>query len=478
MLRIPAFADGEARILDVVGSGKVKTMNKLLVANRGEIACRVIRSAKSLGIATVAVYSEADARALHVKQADESFLLGPAKATESYLSTDRVLAAAHKTGAQAIHPGYGFLAESSHFAERVTESGLTWIGPTPEQIVAMGDKQRARDIAEAAGVPVLKGSRRFAVGEHDGLLAAGATVGYPLLVKASAGGGGIGMRVAEKADQLEKIVESTQTIAERSFGDGTVFLERYVPKARHIEIQLFGFGAGRAVHFYERECSIQRRFQKVIEESPACNLLTDLRDRMAAAAVALAESQNYEGAGTAEFIVDAATNDFFFLEMNTRIQVEHPVTEMTANVDLVALQIQQARGEDLSALTQDSIKRAGHAIECRLYAENPAKMFLPSPGTLDALILPPTTDRVRIDTGVSEGDVITPYYDPMIAKLICGGESREAALELMAKTLAGIKIEGIANNVSFLEQVVAHPHFRNGDVFTGFIDTYKADLIV
>lgn len=452
-------------------------MKKLLVANRGEIACRVIRSAKSLGIKTVAVYSEVDAASQHVKQADEAVAIGPAKATESYLSTDRVLAAARDTQADAIHPGYGFLAESAHFASRIIDSGLTWIGPEPEQIEAMGDKGRARGIAEAAGVPVLAGSPRFAVGENDGLLAAAEAVGYPLLVKASAGGGGIGMRLVEQADELEKVVESTQAMAERSFGDGTVFLERYIAKARHIEIQLFGFGDGRAVHYYERECSIQRRFQKVIEESPACNLPDQVRDRMAAAAVALAESQSYAGAGTAEFIVDAATNEFFFLEMNTRIQVEHPVTEMTADVDLVALQIRLARGDDLSAITQDSIARSGHAIECRLYAENPAKMFLPSPGTLDTFVLPMAADSVRIDSGVIEGDVITPYYDPMIAKLICAGASRQDALDLMVDALGATKIEGIANNVSFLAQIVAHPDFRNGDVFTGFIDTYKADLL-
>ena len=341
----------------------------------------------------------------------------------------------------------------------------------------MGDKERARGIAEAAGVPVLKGSRRFAMGETDGLLEAGATVGYPLLVKASAGGGGIGMRLVEQPDQLEKVVASTQAMAERSFSDGTVFLERYIAKARHIEIQVFGFGGGRAVHFYERECSIQRRFQKVIEEAPACNLPDDVRTRMAAAAVGLAESQSYEGAGTVEFILDAASNEYFFLEMNTRIQVEHPVTEMTTDVDLVQLQIKLARGDDLSAVTQSSIKQAGHAIECRLYAENPVKMFLPSPGKLETLILPQATDRVRIDTGFSEGDVVTPYYDPMLAKLICSSATRKESLKMMAQALAATKIEGIASNVSFLEKIVSHREFSKGDIFTGFIDTHKTDLI-
>lgn len=452
-------------------------MKKLLVANRGEIACRVIRGARSLGIATVAVHSEADAAALHVKHADEAVAIGPAKAAESYLKVENILAAARATGADAIHPGYGFLAENAQFAEAVMSNGLIWIGPEPEQITAMGDKERARAIAERAGVPVLKGSPRFAVGENEGLQAAAAQVGYPLLVKASAGGGGIGMKLVESDAVLEKVVESTQSMAERSFGDGAVFLERYIPKARHIEIQVFGFGDGRAVHFYERECSIQRRFQKVVEEAPASDLPAAVRDSMARAAVSLAQAQSYRGAGTAEFIVDAETKEFFFLEMNTRIQVEHPVTEMTTGADLVALQIRLARGDDLSALTQESIQQSGHAVECRLYAENPDKMFLPSPGQLNTLILPQATDSVRIDTGVAQGDVITPYYDPMIAKLICSGATRSAALDAMNAALGQTSIEGIANNVEFLRRIVTHPKFVAGDVFTGFIDTYKNDLI-
>lgn len=452
-------------------------MNKLLVANRGEIACRVMRSAKSMGIRTVAVYSEIDAQSLHVKQADESILIGPAKAAESYLNVDSILAAAAEVDADAVHPGYGFLAENAEFAARVTGAELIWVGPTPAQISTMGDKERARTIAEAAGIPVLTGSRRIAVGEINGLHEAASTVGYPLLVKASAGGGGIGMRLVDKPEQLEKTVSSTQAMAERSFGDGVIFLERYIAKARHIEIQVFGFGDGRAVHFYERECSIQRRFQKVIEEAPAVSFPTDMRDKMATAAVSLAENQAYAGAGTAEFIVDADTNDFYFLEMNTRIQVEHPVTEMTTNSDLVALQIRLARGDNLTSITQASIVQSGHAIECRLYAENPTKMFMPSPGTLETLTFPRATDSVRIDSGVVEGDAVTPYYDPMIAKLICAADSRGAALDLMAVSLGQTKIDGIANNLTFLENVVVHPQFRDGNVFTGFIENFKSDLI-
>ena len=394
-------------------------MNKILIANRGEIACRVIRSAQALGARTVAVYSDADRESLHVASADEAVHIGAAKAAESYLNIDALLAAAAATGATAVHPGYGFLAENAGFASRVIEAGLVWVGPTPAQIEAMGDKARARSLAESAGVPIVPGSARFPTGELDGLEAAAEQVGYPLLVKASAGGGGIGMRLVDGPEQLRKTAEATQTMAERSFGDGTVFLERYIPRARHVEIQVFGFGDGRAVHVYERDCSIQRRFQKVIEEAPAPGLPNDVRQRMAEAAARLAASQHYRGAGTVEFIVNAETFEFFFLEMNTRIQVEHPVTECITGLDLVSLQLRLAAGETLDHLTQDSIPLAGHAIECRLYAENPAKMFLPSPGKLARFALPAATEGVRIDTGVREGDTITAYYDPMVAKLIC-----------------------------------------------------------
>ena len=452
-------------------------MKTLMVANRGEIACRVIRSAKALGMTTVAVYSEADAEALHVKSADQALPVGPAKAAESYLNVENILAAAAQANVDAIHPGYGFLAENADFAAAVMAAGITWIGPTPEQIVAMGDKERARGIAEAAGVPVLPGSARFAPGDTGGLADAAARVGFPLLVKASAGGGGIGMRLVEKVEDLAKVVEATQSMAARSFGDGTVFLERYIPRARHIEIQIFGFGDGRAVHFFERECSIQRRFQKVIEEAPASNLSPRTAAQMGAAAVALAEAQRYRGAGTCEFIVDAQTEDYYFLEMNTRIQVEHPVTELTTDSDLVALQIQLARGDDLSDLTQDRIVQRGHALECRIYAENPAKMFLPSPGTLAEFKLPAPSTNIRVDTGVAEGDVITPFYDPMIAKLICRGEDRAQALATMSAALGATRIEGIANNVAFLRRVIEHPEFDAGNAYTGFIDAFKDDLI-
>ncbi|MGR8947955.1 MAG: acetyl-CoA carboxylase biotin carboxylase subunit [Gammaproteobacteria bacterium] len=452
-------------------------MNKLLIANRGEIACRIMRTAKNMGLSTVAVYSEADASALHVTSADEAVLLGPAKAQESYLVSEKILAAAESTGADAIHPGYGFLAENAQFAQQVIDAGLIWVGPAPEQIDAMGDKERAKIVAQQVSVPTLPGSARIESLADVDIASMANEVGYPMLVKACAGGGGIGMRLVNNADELVKVVEGTQTMAERSFGDGSVFLERYIPKARHVEVQIFGFGDGRAVHLFERDCSIQRRFQKVIEESPAPNLPNDVREAMARAAVAFASSQNYLGAGTVEFVVDADTKEFFFLEMNTRIQVEHPVTEMVTGHDIVALQLGLASGSKIADLTQDNISSQGHSIECRIYAENPDKMFLPSPGELATYSMPEQSANIRIDTGVSEGDTITPYYDPMIAKLVCYGASRELALAEMRNALEQVKIEGIANNVKFLQRAIVHSQFASGDVFTGFIDANKDELI-
>ncbi len=451
-------------------------MKKVLVANRGEIACRVIRACRSLDLSPIAVYSEADAGSLHVESADEAHLLGPAKAAESYLKVDRILEAAKASGADAVHPGYGFLAENAGFARAVDEAGLIWVGPRPATIVDMGDKERARLLAKSAEVPVLPGSPRFPEGDLGGLEAAGEAVGYPLLVKASAGGGGIGMRLVEAPDQLAKVVTATQGMAARAFGDGTVFLERLVRKARHIEIQVFGLGDGRALHFFERECSIQRRFQKIVEESPAPGLPEETRWAMAAAAVRLAAQERYRGAGTVEFVVDGESGDFFFLEMNTRIQVEHPVTEMITGRDLVALQLRLAAGEDL-ALNQDEIRRNGHAIECRLYAENPDKMFLPQPGTLSTLAFPEESEGVRIDSGVREGDKITAYYDPMIAKVVCHAETRAAAIDRSLQTLKAIRLEGIVTNLAFLIRTLDHPAFRAGETHTGFIDQHKAELL-
>jgi 3-methylcrotonyl-CoA carboxylase alpha subunit len=452
-------------------------MRKVLIANRGEIACRVIRSCRAMGIRTVAVHSEADAGALHVELADEAYPVGPAPAKQSYLSVPAILAVAEASGADAVHPGYGFLAENSAFARAVMAAGFTWIGPDPDSIDDMGDKERARLLAKAAGVPILPGSSRFARGELHGLAEAAEEVGFPLLVKASAGGGGIGMRRVDSSADLAKIVETTQTLAEKSFGDGAIYLERLVPKARHIEIQVFGFGDGRAVHLFERECSIQRRFQKIIEETPAPRLDPSTLKQMAASAVALSRQERYRGAGTIEFVVDAETGAFYFLEMNTRIQVEHPVTEMTTGFDLVALQVRLARGEDLTQLTQDSIQRDGCAVECRLYAENPKMNFLPSPGVLRRFHLPPAERGLRIDTGVREGDQITFHYDPMIAKLVARGDTRDSAIGRMRECLAELAVEGVATNAAFLARVLDHPAFRAGDTHTGFVAEHGDALL-
>ena len=447
----------------------------VLIANRGEIARRVMRSCRSAGLRTVAVYSDADAELPHVGEADMAVAIGPAAARESYLRADRILDALGQTGADAVHPGYGFLSENADFAEAVTARGAVWIGPAPETIRDMGDKQRAREIAQAAGVPVVPGSRRFPSGDIEGLEVAAQEVGFPLLVKASAGGGGIGMRRVDDRAVLHETVEATQSMAANAFGDGTVFLERFIPRARHVEVQVFGFGNGEAIHLYERDCSLQRRYQKVIEETPAPDLQADVRASMTTAAVQLARATRYEGAGTVEFIVDAETQAFFFLEMNTRIQVEHPVTEMVTGVDLVAMQIDLARGR-LSDLPQDIIASSGAAIECRLYAENPAKMFMPSPGPLTCFAPPEPTEALRVDTGYAEGNTVTPYYDPMIAKLIVKGDTRDAAIEAATEALQAFRIEGLKTNRDFLLACLRHGEFAAGRVHTGFIDENGAQL--
>jgi len=452
-------------------------MKRVLIANRGEIACRIIRSCKALGLETVAVYSEADAGALHVELADGAKPIGPAPARQSYLDIDAVIAAAKAAEVDAIHPGYGFLAENPRFAVRVEAEGFIWIGPQPKTIEDMGDKERARLLAKAAGVPVLPGSPRFAPEDLSGLEEEAEGVGYPLLVKASGGGGGIGMQRVDGQDKLRGVVESTQAMAARAFGDGTVYLERLISEARHIEIQVFGLGDGHVVHLFERDCSIQRRYQKIIEETPAPGLAEDQRQTMAAAAVALAAQERYRGAGTIEFVVDATTKEFFFLEMNTRIQVEHPVTEMTTGHDLVALQMRLARGDDLSGLMQERIRQAGHAIECRIYAENPARMFLPSPGPLEVFRLPEPDERLRVDAGVRAGDRISPHYDPLITKLICRGDDRGQAIERSLAALRASAIEGIHTNLKFLIKVLEHPVFRAGDVHTQFVDAHRSELV-
>ena len=450
-------------------------MRKVLVANRGEIACRVFRACRANNLSCVAVYSDADAGALHAESADESVHIGPSSPRESYLNAEKILDAARKTGADAVHPGYGFLAENADFAEAVEGAGLAWIGPRPQSIRDMGNKSRARALAEAAGVPVLPGTGRVSAEDPDELLRAAEQTGFPLLVKAAAGGGGIGMRTVAGPEQLAEAVKSTGALAARAFGDGDVFLERHVARARHVEAQVFGDGAGGAVHFGERECSIQRRFQKIIEESPSPGVSAETRARMCAAAVALAKSQKYAGAGTVEFIHDDDRGEFFFLEMNTRIQVEHPVTEMVWGADLVGMQLRLAGGGGGGAASPSG--GAGHAIECRLCAENPAKMFLPSPGKLETLRFPAESEDLRVDSGYREGDLVTPFYDSLLAKIIVRGKNREDAAEKMSAALAEVKIEGAQTNLEFLARCASHPAFRAGETTTDFIDRHRADLI-
>ena len=445
------------------------TISKILIANRGEIACRIIRSCRDLGIATAAIYSEADAGSLHVTLADEAFAIGPPPAAKSYLDQDAILAALKSSGADAVHPGYGFLAENARFAAAVENSGRIWIGARPKTIEDMGDKERARDIAKASGVPVLPGSPRFRPGDLAGLTAAGESVGYPLLVKPAAGGGGIGMRLVETADTLQAQVETTQALAERSFGDGTVYLERLVARARHIEVQVFGFGDGGGVHFFDRECSVQRRFQKVIEEAPAPDVPRNLRQEMHEAALRLVAHGNYRGAGTVEFIYDGSGQAFYFLEMNTRIQVEHAASEMITGQDLVNAQIALASG-NFTAPSQEDITATGHAIECRIYAERPEKNFLPSPGNLTRFRLPDENSALRIDHGFREGDQITPYYDPMIAKVIVRGDDRKDAIERMLSALGEISVEGVSTNLTFLKQMLLDPVYRTDLPTTRYVE--------
>ena len=414
--------------------------------------------------------------ARHVAEADEALPIGPAAAKESYLVADKIIAAARESGADAIHPGYGFLAENPGFAQAVEDAGLVWVGPTAESIAAMGDKERARTIARDAGLPIVPGSARLTADDPSGHEEAAEAVGFPLLVKASAGGGGIGMRQVDDPAKLADVVGATQTMAERAFGDGTVYLERLVQRPRHVEIQVFGHGDGRGFHLMERECSVQRRFQKIVEEAPSPAVDSDLRARMTGAALALVERERYRGAGTVEFIL-APDGDFYFLEMNTRIQVEHPATEMITGLDLIGLQLRLARGEDLSGLAAPADGPDGHAIECRIYAENPDRNFLPSPGLLERFAPPPVGDGIRLDTGVTEGDRITPFYDPMIAKLVAHGSDRDGAIDRMLTALGEFRIEGIATNIDFLSRVIDHDAFRAGNTHTGFVDEHRSDLM-
>ena len=447
---------------------------KILIANRGEIACRVAATARGLGIQTVAVYSDADAGARHVAECDEAYRLGPAPAKESYLRGDAIIEIAKRSGAQAIHPGYGFLSENEDFAEACASAGLTFIGPPPSAIRAMGLKAESKQLMEKAKVPLVPG---YHGGNQDPafLLEQADKIGYPVLIKASAGGGGKGMRVVEKSADFDAALASCKREAISSFGDDAVLIEKYLQRPRHIEIQVFADTQGECVYLFERDCSVQRRHQKVLEEAPAPGLDKKRRKAMGEAAVAAAKAVNYVGAGTVEFIADQG-GTFYFMEMNTRLQVEHPVTEEITGLDLVEWQLRVANGEPLP-LSQDELAIDGHAIEARIYAENPLKGFLPSIGTLTHMRMPVEDGPVRIDSGVREGDTISHYYDPMIAKLIVWGADRGAALAAMAQALRECEISGVATNVEFLGRVIACRDFASGAVDTGLIERNREELL-
>ncbi|KAF1711463.1 3-methylcrotonyl-CoA carboxylase [Pseudoxanthomonas kalamensis DSM 18571] len=439
---------------------------RILIANRGEIACRIIRSCQRMGIDTVAVHSDADADALHVRLADQSCRIGPAASADSYLRGDRIIEAALRCGAQAVHPGYGFLSENEAFAEACTAAGLVFIGPPVTAIRAMGSKSAAKTLMEQAGVPLVPGYH----GDEqspDLLREQAGRIGYPVLIKATAGGGGKGMRIVESDAEFDAMLASCQREAAASFGDARVLVEKYLQRPRHIEIQVFGDSHGNLVHLHERDCSAQRRHQKVVEEAPAPGMDPERRAAMGQAACDAARAVGYVGAGTVEFIADA-DGAFYFMEMNTRLQVEHPVTEMITGIDLVEWQLRIASGEPLP-LTQDRIPLRGHAIETRIYAEEPEKGFLPSIGTLAYCVPPTASAHVRIDAGVEQGDAIGPHYDPMIAKLIVWDDSREQAIERMLHALREFRIVGVGNNIGFLSRLVDHPAFRAGTVDTGLI---------
>jgi propionyl-CoA carboxylase alpha chain len=438
---------------------------KILIANRGEIACRVIRSARRMGIKSVAVYSDADADALHVREADEAVRIGPPPSAESYLRIDRILEACRQTGAEAVHPGYGFLSEKADFAAALAKAGIVFIGPETRAIAAMGDKIESKKLAQAAGVSTVPGHLDVIPTAEDAVKIARA-VGYPVMIKASAGGGGKGMRIARNDAEARDGYRSARNEAKSSFADDRVFLEKYVEQPRHIEIQVLGDAHGHVIHLGERECSIQRRHQKVIEEAPSPFLDAKTRAAMGAQAVALAKAVDYRSAGTVEFIVDKDRN-FYFLEMNTRLQVEHPVTELVTGIDLVEWMIRIAAGEKLS-VKQPQVKLTGAAIEARLYAEDPLRSFLPSIGRLVRYVAPAGAG-IRVDTGVFEGAEISLYYDPMIAKLVAYGASRDEAIERLGKALDAYYIRGVSHNVAFLAAVLKKPRFAEGRLTTNFI---------
>jgi len=445
--------------------------SKVLIANRGEIAIRIMRACKELGISTVAVYSDADKNALHVQSADEAIAIGPAAPRESYLNIEKMIAAAKGAGAQAIHPGYGFLSENASFAEAVEAAGLVFIGPPASAIRLMGDKAEAKMRMKQAGVPTVPGMEGLETEKQ--FAKAAQQIGYPALVKAAAGGGGKGMRVVTKESELAEALESARREAINAFGDGRLLIEKYVLDAHHIEFQVFGDRHGNLVHLFERECSVQRRHQKIIEETPSPLLTPALRTQMGEAAVAAARAVGYTNAGTVEFIVDPRTLDYYFLEMNTRLQVEHPITELTTGLDLVHWQIQVAAGERF-LYQQADLGQHGHAVECRIYAEDPANGFLPSTGKL-LTVIEPQGPGIRVDSGIQAGDEISHFYDPLLAKLIVHAEDRRAALGRMQAALREFVIHGVTTNIDFLQTALAHPDFQKGRVTTRWVETTFAE---
>jgi 3-methylcrotonyl-CoA carboxylase alpha subunit len=449
-----------------------KQVRKLLIANRGEIACRIIRTCQRMGIRTVAVYADGDARALFVTDADEAYALGGVTATETYLRGERIINIAKSCGADAIHPGYGFLSENAEFAKMCNEAGLIFVGPSPESMRAMALKGAAKALMEAAGVPVTPGYH----GDDqsaDTLQQAADRIGYPVLIKAVAGGGGKGMRRVVGPQDFAHALAAAQAEGKKAFGDPKVLIEKYITRPRHVEVQVFGDCHGQVVHLFDRDCSMQRRHQKVIEEAPAPDLSNVTRHALHSAAVRAAQAITYQGAGTIEFILDTDTGQFYFMEMNTRLQVEHPVTEMITGLDLVEWQIRVARGEPLP-LTQAQITRTGHALEARLYAEDPDADFMPSAGTLTRLEF---AHRIRIDTGVQAGDEVSIYFDPMIAKLIAHGKDRSAAIAGLRRALIDTRVEGLTSNLSFLRRLISAHAFAAGEIDTGFIERHRDDLM-
>ncbi len=441
--------------------------NKVLIANRGEIALRVIRACREMGIRTVAIYSDADRSALYVRKADEAYHVGPPPSAESYLRVDRILDIARQSGAEAIHPGYGFLAENPIFAEACEQAGLAFIGPSSETMRLGGSKTASRRLAKSVGVPTVPGTDQDLRDEE--ILQRAQEIGFPLLIKAAAGGGGKGMRIVREEAELQSAIRAARSEGKSSFGDDAIFVEKYLIRPRHIEMQILADATGHTLYLGERECSLQRRHQKVVEEAPSPFMTPDLRRRMGEAAVALAKGCRYRNAGTVEFLVDADRN-FYFLEINARLQVEHPVTELTTGLDLVKSQIRIAAGEPL-AMRQEQVELRGHAIECRIYAEDPTNRFSPFPGTI-TLYRPPSGPGIRDDTGVYEGFEVPIYYDPLISKLIAWGKDRPEAIARMRQALQDYLIAGIKTTVSFLFEVMSDPRFLAGDMDTTFIDTF------